>query len=46
MLDSIYHMMLKLYCNYIYTMKMSRFCRLLRNINMGLITLHYLSVNH
>ena len=41
MLDSIYHMTLKLIKNHIFGMKMSRFCQLLRNIIIGVITLRY-----
>ena len=39
MLDSIYHMTLKLLKNHIFGLKMSRFCHLLRNIMMNVITL-------
>ena len=37
MLDSIYHMTLKLLKNYIYGMKMSRFCHLLHNVIMDIM---------
>ena len=38
MLDSIYHITLKLLKNHILGMKTSRFCHLLRNIIMDVIT--------
>ena len=38
MLDSIYHMILKLIKNHIFGMKMSRFCHLLHNVIMDVIT--------
>ena len=41
MLDSIYHMVLKLLCNCIFGMNMLRFCHLLRNIIMDIIMLRY-----
>ena len=41
MLDSIYHMTLKLIKNHIFGMKTSRFCQLLCNIIIGVITLRY-----
>ena len=41
MLDSIYHMTLKLFENRIFGMKMSRFCHLLRKIIMDVIMLRY-----
>ena len=44
MLDSIYHMTLKLNKNHIYGVKTSRFCHLLRNLIMDVIMLRY--VNH
>ena len=37
MLDSIYHMMLELFCNIIFDVKMSRFCHLC-NVVMGVIS--------
>ena len=39
MLDSIYHMKSKLLKNHIFGLKMSRFCHLLCNVIMDLITL-------
>ena len=39
MLDSIYHMTLKLLKNHIFGVKTSRFCHLLRNVIMDAITL-------
>ena len=39
MLDSIYHMTLKLLINCIFGVKMTRFCHLLRNIITDIITL-------
>ena len=39
MLDSIFHMTLKLLKNHIFGMKTSRFCHLLRNVIMEIITL-------
>ena len=39
MLDSIYHMTLKLLKNHILGVKTSRFCHLLRNVIMDVITL-------
>ena len=41
MLDSIYHMMLKLFSNHIFGVKMSRFCHLLGNSIMDIIMLCY-----
>ena len=38
MLDSIYYMTLKLIVNHTFFVKMSRFCYLLRNFIMDLIT--------
>ena len=38
MLDSIYHMKLKLIKNHIYGVKTSRFCHLLRSVIMDVIT--------
>ena len=38
MLDSIYHMTLKLIKNHIFGVKMSRICHLLRNVIMDIIT--------
>ena len=38
MLDSIYHMTLKLKKNHILGVKMSRFCHLLLNVIMDVIT--------
>ena len=46
MLDSINHLTLNLLKNQIFDMKKSRFCHLLRNVMMDVISLHYLSVNH
>ena len=40
MLDSIYHMTLKLLKNRVFGVKTSRICHLLRNIIMDVITLH------
>ena len=37
-LDSVYHMTLKLLKNHIFGVKRSRFCHLLRNIKMDIIT--------
>ena len=39
MLDSIYHMTLKLLKNHIFGVKTSSFCHLLRNVIMDFITL-------
>ena len=41
MLDSIYHMTLKLHKNYIFGVKMSKFCHLLHRVIMDFITSHY-----
>ena len=41
MLDSVYHMTLKLHKNHIFCVKTSRFCHILRNVIMDVITLHY-----
>ena len=41
MLDSIYHMILKLLKNCIFGMKMSRLCHLLRNVILDVIMSHY-----
>ena len=41
-LDYIYHMTLKLFCNRIFGVKTSRFCQLVHNVRMDGITLHYL----
>ena len=41
MLDSIYHMTLKLLKNHIFGVKTSRFCHLLQNILMDVIRLCY-----
>ena len=38
MLDSIYHMTLKLIKNHIFGVKTSRYCHLLRNVIMDIIT--------
>ena len=38
MLDSIYYMSLKLIKNHIFGVKISRFCHLLRNVIMDVIT--------
>ena len=38
MLDSIYHMTLKLLKNHIFGVKTSRFCHILRNVIMDVIT--------
>ena len=40
MLDSIYHMTLKLLINRILDMKTSSFCYILRSVKIGVITLH------
>ena len=45
MLDSIYHMTLKLLTDGFFG-ENSRFCNLLRNVIMDVITLCYKSVNH
>ena len=39
MLDSIHHITLKLFKNHIFSVKSSRFCHLLRNVIMDVITL-------
>ena len=41
MLDSIYHKTVKLLKNHIFDVKTSRFCHLLRNVIMEVITLCY-----
>ena len=41
MLDSVYHMTLKLVKNRIISVKTSKFCHLLRNVIMDVITLCY-----
>ena len=41
MLDSIYHMTINLLKNHIFGVKTSRFCHLLRNIIMDVITSRY-----
>ena len=46
MLDSIYHMTLKLIKNHIFGVKTSRCCRLERSIIMGVITSATKSVNY
>ena len=38
MLDSVYHMTLKLLKNHIFGVKRSRFCHLLHNVKMDIIT--------
>ena len=45
MLDSIYHMTLKLLKNLIFSVKMSRFCNLLCSVIMNVIN-DIKSVNH
>ena len=40
MVDSIYHMTLEVLNNHIFGVKTSRFCHLLRNDIMDIITLH------
>ena len=42
MLDSIYHMKIKLLNNSTVRVKMSRLCHLLRNVIVNVITLSYL----
>ena len=47
MLDSVYHTTLKLIKNHIFAMNISRFCHLLQNIIMDIITHNFTkSVNH
>ena len=41
MLDSIYHMTLKLLKNHIFDVKTSSFCHILRSVKMDVITLCY-----
>ena len=41
MLDSIYHMALKLIKNHIFSLKTFRYCHILRYFIMGVITLRY-----
>ena len=41
MIDSIYHMTFKLLKNHIFGVKMSRFCHLLSNDIMDVVTLRY-----
>ena len=41
MLDFIYHIKLKLKKNHIFGVKKSRFCHLLRNVIIDVITLRY-----
>ena len=38
MIDSIYHMMFKLFCNCIFGVKTSNFCHALHNVIMNAIT--------
>ena len=45
MLDSFYHMTLKLLKNRIFGVKTSRFCRILRNVIKDFITLRHYIVN-
>ena len=40
-LDSIYHKTLRLFCNHIVGVKKSRFCHLLHNVKMDVMTLRY-----
>ena len=42
MLDSIYHMPLKLFQTRIFGVKTLRFCHLLRNVIMDVITLRFI----
>ena len=46
MLDSFYHMTLKLLKNRVFGVKISILRHLLSNVIMGVITLRYLSVNN
>ena len=41
MLDSIYHITLKLLTNRFFGVKTSRFCRILRNVIIDVITLRH-----
>ena len=46
MLDTFYHMTLKLLKNHFFGLKTSRLCHLLCNVIMDVITLFTKSVNH